>query len=92
MAYRESGSSPSTPVATDEFETYIARRRRNRILFLVAGVLVMVALATVPYFLMMHDVITDTVYGVCVTIDVLLFLGIVRAFFTYLRDRIGPVL
>jgi hypothetical protein len=72
----------------DEFETYIARRRRRRRAFLVVGVLTFIGIVAVPYALMQTGGLEQDKFEIFVAADIFVALGLVRGLVIHLRDSV----
>jgi hypothetical protein len=70
----------------EEFEEYLARRKKTGKLLLVGAALFLIGSIAVPYALMKVSVIKGDTFAIFVCADVLLAAGIVRAAATRLKD------
>jgi hypothetical protein len=76
----------TAPAPSDEFDAYLAQRRRRRKAFLAAGVLVFIGIVAVPYGLMQMGVLTQDKFEIFVAADILVAIGLVRGLVTHFRD------
>jgi len=74
--------------APDEFDTYLAQRRRRRRAFLVVGVLVFIGIVAVPYALMQMAMLQKDKFEIFVAADILVAIGLIRGLITHLRDSV----
>jgi hypothetical protein len=72
----------------DEFEAYLAKRKRRRGALLVAAVVVYVGIVAVPYTLMRLEWIRQGTFEIFVAVDIFLAIGLLRALVTHVRDRV----
>lgn len=82
-------SGESQAGGTDEFDEYLARRRRGRKLALAVAIATVIALVAVPYALSDAGLISGSVAAIFYVIDLFILAGTVRAFALYLNDRTG---
>jgi hypothetical protein len=74
--------------APDEFDTYLAQRRRRRRTFLVVGVLVFIGIVAVPYAFMQMGKLEKDKFEIFVAADILVAIGLIRGLVTHLRDSV----
>ena len=78
----------------DDFEVYLAKRKRTGKTLLVGAAVFLVASIAVPFALMKAGVIKKDTFEIFVVADVLLGAGVVRAGMMRLRDAgtsLGPM-
>ncbi|MGD0529340.1 MAG: hypothetical protein ABSE49_29645, partial [Polyangiaceae bacterium] len=78
----------SAPAPHDEFDVYLAQRRRRRRAFLVIGVLAFIGIVAVPYAFMQMGKLEKDKFEIFVAADVLVAIGLVRGLVTHLRDSV----
>ena len=71
---------------TDEFEAYLAKRRRTGKVILVCTVVLLIASIAIPYALMKSGVIRSDTFDIFVFIDIFLGIGTFRAVMMRLKD------
>ena len=78
----------SAQAPPDEFDTYLAQRRRRRRTLLIAGVLVFIGIVAVPYALMKMGKLEQDKFEIFVAADILVAIGLIRGLITHLRDSV----
>ncbi|HXC24320.1 MAG TPA: hypothetical protein VNU46_00285 [Gemmatimonadaceae bacterium] len=72
----------------DEFDTYLAQRRKRRRAFLILGVLVFIGIVAVPYAFMQMGRLEKDKFEIFVAADILVAIGLIRGLITHLRDSV----
>jgi hypothetical protein len=70
----------------DEFDSYLAQRRRRRRSFLIGGVLVFIGVVAVPYAFMHLGKLEKDKFEIFVAADIVVAIALVRGLITHLRD------
>lgn len=78
----------SAPAPPDEFDTYLAQRRRRRRTLLISGVLVFIGIVAVPYAFMKMGKLEQDKFEIFVAADILVAIGLIRGLITHLRDSV----
>ena len=78
----------SAPAPPEEFDTYLAQRRRRRRTFLVVGVVLFIGIVAVPYTLMKMGMLERDKFEIFVAADILVAIGLIRGLITHLRDTV----
>jgi hypothetical protein len=77
-----------TTQAPDDFDSYLAQRRRRRRAFLIIGIVVFIGIVAVPYGLMQMGKLEKDKFEIFVAADILVAIGLVRGLVTHLRDSV----